>query len=83
VKLGSYPFVARPGRPLGLVLQLAKLAACHAQLGQMNEARVDAVEALRLHPSSTISWNMMSEPFKNLADAEPMVAGMRKAGLPE
>jgi hypothetical protein len=75
--------VARPGRPLGLVLQLAQLAACHAQLGQMNEAGAEAVEALRLHPSFTIGWNMMSEPFKNLADAEPMVTGMRKAGLPE
>jgi adenylate cyclase len=61
----------------------ALLAACHAQLGQMNEARAEAVEALRLHPSFTIGWIMMSEPFKNLADAEPMVTGMRKAGLPE
>jgi len=61
----------------------ALLAACHAQLGQMDKARAAAAEVLRLRPGFTISWNMMGEPFKNLADAEPMNAGMRKAGLPE
>ena len=61
----------------------AYLAACHAQLGQMEEARAEAAEALRLRPDFTIGWLMLSEPYKNPADAEPSLEGMRKAGLPD
>jgi adenylate cyclase len=61
----------------------AYLAACRAQLGQMEEARAEAAEALRLRPDFTIGWLMLSEPYKNPADAEPSLDGMRKAGLPD
>jgi TolB-like protein/class 3 adenylate cyclase/Flp pilus assembly protein TadD len=61
----------------------ANLAACHAQLGQMDEARAEAAEVLRMQPNFTISWLMREEPYKNPADAEPFIQGMRKAGLPE
>ena len=61
----------------------AYLAACYAQLGQMDEARAEAAEVLRLQPNFTISWLLKTEPDKNPADAEPFVQGMRLAGLPE
>ena len=61
----------------------AHLAACHAQLGQMEEARAEAAEALRMRPDFTIRWLMLSEPYENPVDAEPLHEGMRKAGLPE
>jgi TolB-like protein/Flp pilus assembly protein TadD len=61
----------------------AALAACHAQLGQMGEARAEAAEALRMQPNFTVSWLLQEEPFKYSADAGPMVDGMRMAGIPQ
>jgi adenylate cyclase len=61
----------------------AYLAACYAQLGRMEEAKIEAGKALRMQPEFTIGWLMLSEPYKNPADSEPLLEGMRKAGLPE
>jgi adenylate cyclase len=61
----------------------AYLAACHAQLGEREEARAEAGEVMRMQPDFTLRRFMLSEPFQNPADAEPEVEGMRKAGLPE
>jgi adenylate cyclase len=61
----------------------ALLAACQAQLGQMEQAKREVTEALLLSPDFTIGWAMLTEPFKFPGDAEPMIEGMRKAGLPE
>jgi tetratricopeptide (TPR) repeat protein len=61
----------------------ASLAACHAQLGHMDEARAEAVKVLQMEPHFTIGRLMMEEPDKNPADAEPFLEGLRKAGLPE
>jgi TolB-like protein len=61
----------------------ADLAACHAHLGQMDEARAEAAEALRMQPHLTVSWLLQEEPFKYPADAEPLIEGMRMAGIPE
>jgi TolB-like protein/Flp pilus assembly protein TadD len=61
----------------------ASLAACHAHLGQMEEAHAEVAEAFRLQPDFTIKWLLQEEPFKNPIDAGPLVEGMRKAGFPE
>jgi TolB-like protein/Tfp pilus assembly protein PilF len=61
----------------------AYLAACHAELGQMEEARAELAETLRLRPNSTIRQFILSEPFKDPADTEAEIASLRKAGLPE
>ena len=61
----------------------ALLAATHAQLGHMEEARRNASEVLRLTPNFSITRNMTREPLKRQSDAEHMIAGLRKAGLPE
>jgi adenylate cyclase len=60
------------------------LAATYAQLGQMEEARAAAAEALRVQPNYTISGTSMRIlGFKSTVDAEHLCDGLRKAGLPE
>jgi len=61
----------------------AYLAACYAMMGKMGEARAAAAEVLRMQPDFTIRMQMVTEPFKDPADSEHEVEGLRKAGLPE
>jgi TolB-like protein/Flp pilus assembly protein TadD len=60
---------------------IARMAACYAQLGQLDEARERAAEVLRMKPN----FHLLSQTLhhKNPADAEHWLEGMRKAGLPE
>jgi TolB-like protein/Tfp pilus assembly protein PilF len=60
---------------------VARTAACYAQLGRLHEARAQAAEVLRRKPDFRLST--ASLPYKNPADAEHVLDGMRKAGLPE
>jgi adenylate cyclase len=60
---------------------LARLAACHAQLGDLDEARAQAAELLRLKPDFRIS--ALTSSYKNRDDVEHELDGLRKAGLPE
>ncbi len=61
----------------------AYVAACHAELGQMGEARAHA--ALALDARSDFSVRAWGErlTFKNEADRQRFLDGLRKAGLPE
>jgi len=60
-----------------------QLAAAHAQSGQLEEARAEAAEALRINPGFTIeSWKRLAV-YKDPKDAEHHIDGLRKAGLPE
>jgi tetratricopeptide (TPR) repeat protein len=59
----------------------ARLAACYAQLGRLEEARAQVAEVLRMKPDFHLS--NMDRVYKNSADAEHVLEGMRKAGLPE
>jgi TolB-like protein len=61
----------------------ALLAACYAQMGQDEEARRSASQALRLSPDFSIAKNMAREPLKLDSDRQHLIAGLRKAGLPE
>ena len=59
------------------------LAAACAKSGQLEEARTEAAELLRINPGFTIeSWKRIAV-FKNPKDAEHIFDGMLKAGLPE
>jgi adenylate cyclase len=60
---------------------LARLAACYAQLGRLDEARAQAAEVLRLDPGFRLSNVKLF--YRNPADAEASFEGMRKAGIPE
>ncbi len=59
----------------------ARRAACYAQLGQIDEARAQANEVLRLKPDFRLSAIRLF--YKNSADAQHVLEGMRKAGLPD
>jgi adenylate cyclase len=60
------------------------LAATLAQLGQLDEARAEAAEVLRIDPKYTIDGTQRRySHFKHPEDAEHLFDGLRKAGLPE
>ena len=65
-----------------------QLAAALAQLGRLDEARSAVKAGLALNPAFTISraraaWTAMSDDPTYLAQLEPILEGLRKAGLPE
>jgi TolB-like protein/Flp pilus assembly protein TadD len=60
------------------------LAACHAELGQMDEARRAIVDVLRLAPQSSIKRDVYGQvAYARETDRERYAAALRKAGLPE
>ena len=60
------------------------LAATYAQLGNIEEARAEAAEVLRIEPKWTIEGTQARlSAFKRTEDAEHFFDGLRKAGLPE
>jgi adenylate cyclase len=60
------------------------LAANLAQLGQLDEAYAEAAEVLRVDPKYTIDGTQRRHAlFKRPEDAEHLLDGLRKAGLPE
>jgi adenylate cyclase len=60
------------------------LAATYAQLGDIEKARAEAAEALRIEPQYTIEGTQARmTAFKRTEDAEHFFDGLRKAGLPE
>jgi tetratricopeptide (TPR) repeat protein len=62
---------------------LALMAACLAELGDMDRARVSVADCLALKPNFSIKHYMHKEPFQLKADAERVEAALRRAGLPE
>jgi len=63
---------------------LAWLAATYAQLGQLEDARAQAAEVLRVNPKYSIGGTQKRVSIlKRAEDTEHMVAGLRKAGLPD
>ncbi len=61
----------------------AFLAATYAQLGQLEDARAEAAEVLRVNPQYTIGKQKQVSTAKRAEDIEHLVDGLRKAGLPE
>jgi tetratricopeptide (TPR) repeat protein len=58
------------------------LAASLAQLGQLDNARVEARRFLEINPGFHASAWAATQPFKDKADGEHFVDGYIKAGLP-
>ena len=62
----------------------AFLAATYAQLGQLEDARAEAAEVLRVNPKYSIGETQKRVSFfKRSEDMEHLIDGLRKAGLPE
>ena len=63
------------------VWQLAKEAACLAQLGRLDEARALTAEVLRRKPDFSVQVELPH--YRYPEDAEHLREGLLKAGLPE
>jgi adenylate cyclase len=59
------------------------LAATYAQLGQLDKAREETAEALRIDPWFTIDQAIFAKICKRPEDGEHFNDGLRKAGFPE
>jgi adenylate cyclase len=59
------------------------LAPAYAQLGQLEEARAEAAEVLRINPGFTIERHKRIWVHKDPKDLEHRLDDLRKAGLPE
>jgi adenylate cyclase len=57
------------------------LAACYGHLGRAEDARVEWEEALRVNPDYSIEKRRQILPYKNPADFEYVIEGLRKAGI--
>jgi adenylate cyclase len=59
------------------------LAACYGKLGRLDEARAEWREALRVNPDYSLEHRRKVLPYKNTADFEAVVDGLRAADLAE
>jgi adenylate cyclase len=69
--------VRKPDTDMSRVL----LAACYGHLGRIEEARILWQEALRITPGYSFEHRRRVLPYKDPADFEHVVEGLRKAGL--
>ncbi|MBX5101018.1 adenylate/guanylate cyclase domain-containing protein [Rhizobium lentis] len=59
----------------------ALLAACYGHLGRFEEARATWQEVLRVNPDFSLEYRRKVLPFKNPADFDLAMEGLRKAGV--
>jgi len=59
------------------------MAACHARLNQMDQARQICSECLSATPDFSIRQFVSKEPFRDPAETEYLAQSLRMAGLPE
>ncbi len=66
-----------------LVIVLRFIAASHAMLDELDEARAAIVELLRMQPNCSIRYIESLPRYARDSDQERFVGALRKAGLPE
>ncbi len=59
------------------------MAAAYGAIGAEDEARAAGQEVLARNPAFTVQSWTLAAPYKNEADLERELDGLRKAGLPE
>ena len=57
------------------------LAAVYGHLGNFEESRAEWAEMLRINPDYSLEHRRETLPYKNSADFEHIIDGLRKAGL--
>ena len=67
----------------GTDVSRALLAASYGHLGRLDEARAEWREVLRVNPDYSLEYRRKVLPYKNPADFERIVDGLRKAGIVE
>jgi len=70
--------IRKPDTDMSRVL----LAACYGHLGRMEEAQALWREVMSINPSYSLEHRRRILPYKDPADFERIVDGLRKAGLP-
>jgi adenylate cyclase len=63
------------------MLSHLNLAECYAELGRQEEAQAEATEVLRISPNFSLEVARQSWPYKDPADLERSLDGLRRAGL--
>ncbi len=58
-------------------------AAIYVELGDLAKAKIAIAEVLKLSPTTTVTTEMESLPFKSHAHQERLAVALKKAGLPE
>ena len=76
--LASYAHI-----PVRTYRDFALVAACHAQLGDMDSARDCVASCLSLRPDCSVRQLLKKEPFKLTSDVGQLTRSLRAAGLPE
>ncbi len=71
------------GRSPSFVAPHRHLAACYGQLGRIEDALAESEAIRRLDPHFTLASVMSKTAYKDRADLEHYLDGLRKAGLPE
>lgn len=59
------------------------LAATYGQLGKIEQARSQVAEVLRIEPGCSTSRIRRLVVYRNAGDADHLLDGLRKAGLPD
>ena len=59
------------------------LAATYGQMGRLDEAREQWREVIRVNPAYSLEHGRKVLPYKNPADFETVVDGLKKAGSVE
>ena len=57
------------------------LAAIYGPMGNAGESRAEWAEAMRINPNYSLEHRRDTLPYKNPADFEHLVDGLRKAGV--
>jgi adenylate cyclase len=63
------------------ILTRAGLTAAYSLAGRDDEARAQAAEVLRINPNFSVEQRAKFSPYKNQADLDRYLGGLRKAGL--
>ena len=79
IELLKRRLIRKPDSDISRVL----LAACHGHLGRVEEAKAEWAQALQVNPEYSLAHRRQVLPYKDPADFEKMVDGLRKAGLLE
>jgi len=71
--------ILKPDTDISRVL----LAACYGHLGHTDEAKIQWAEVFRINPDYSLERHMKNLPYKDPANTDRIVEGLRKAGLVE
>ncbi len=82
-ELAITPLQAAINRFPNFITPRRHLAAAYAQMGRLDEAKIEIEAILKLDPSVCLSLYRQRVRYEKIEDLEHYLDGLRKAGLPE